>query len=65
MFDNTPELKLERVVTLFRDLNPSFQDYALKQIDQLLELQNRKDDRKDNRGDNSRRDDGPEHPPDR
>jgi transcriptional regulator with XRE-family HTH domain len=40
MFSSTPELKLERVVALFKELNPSFQDYALKQIDQLLELQN-------------------------
>ncbi|MDR1445040.1 MAG: helix-turn-helix domain-containing protein [Treponema sp.] len=40
MFNTTPELKLERIVALFKELNPSFQDYALKQIDQLLELQN-------------------------
>ncbi|MDR2178019.1 MAG: helix-turn-helix domain-containing protein [Treponema sp.] len=44
MFNNVPELKLERIVALFKELNPRFQDYALKQIDQLLELQNRKDD---------------------
>jgi transcriptional regulator with XRE-family HTH domain len=43
MFNAAPELKLERVVALFKELNPSFQDYALKQIDQLLELQNRRD----------------------
>ncbi|MDR3147800.1 MAG: helix-turn-helix domain-containing protein [Treponema sp.] len=44
MFNNTPEMKLERVVAAFKELNPSFQDYAIKQIDQLLELQNRQDD---------------------
>jgi transcriptional regulator with XRE-family HTH domain len=43
MFKAAPELKLERVVALFKELSPSFQDYALKQIDQLLELQNRRD----------------------
>ncbi|MDR2375951.1 MAG: helix-turn-helix domain-containing protein [Treponema sp.] len=45
MFDSASQLKLERVVALFKELRPSFQDYALKQIDQLLELQNRKDDK--------------------
>ncbi|MDR2135680.1 MAG: helix-turn-helix domain-containing protein [Treponema sp.] len=55
MFNKAPELKLERVVALFKELNPSFQDYALKQIDQLLELQNRKD---DEAPDGEARDDG-------
>ena len=36
MFDTISQLKLERVLTLFKELNPCFQDYALKQIDQLL-----------------------------
>jgi hypothetical protein len=39
MFNKTPEQKLERIMNLFNALNPHFQDYALKQIDQLIELQ--------------------------
>jgi transcriptional regulator with XRE-family HTH domain len=39
MFNKTPEQKLERIMSLFNELNPHFQDYALKQIDQLIELQ--------------------------
>jgi transcriptional regulator with XRE-family HTH domain len=40
MFNTATEHNLERVTTLFKELNPGFQDYVLKQIDQLLELQN-------------------------
>jgi transcriptional regulator with XRE-family HTH domain len=39
MFNKTPEQKMERIMSLFNELNPYFQDYALKQIDQLTELQ--------------------------
>ena len=39
MFNKTPEQKMERIMNLFNELNPHFQDYALKQIDQLIELQ--------------------------
>ena len=31
--------KLERAMSIFKNLSPEFQDYALKQIDNLLELQ--------------------------
>ncbi|MHB9292611.1 hypothetical protein Holit_01712 [Hollandina sp. SP2] len=41
MFNTAAEHNLERVTTLFKALNPEFQDYVLKQIDQLVELQNR------------------------
>jgi transcriptional regulator with XRE-family HTH domain len=41
MFNTATEHNLERVITLFKELNPEFQNYILKQIDQLLELQNR------------------------
>jgi hypothetical protein len=40
MFNTATEQKLKRVTALFKELNPNFQDYVLKQIDQLLELQN-------------------------
>ena len=39
-FDTTPEEKLEKISRLFLDLCPEFQDFVLKQIDELIELQN-------------------------
>jgi transcriptional regulator with XRE-family HTH domain len=39
MFIHTPDEKLERVKSYFKELNPEFQNYLLKQIDLLLELQ--------------------------
>jgi transcriptional regulator with XRE-family HTH domain len=41
MFISTPDEKSERIATLFKELNPEFQDYVLSQIDQLINLQNR------------------------
>jgi len=40
MFNSTPEEKLERVTALFNELYPEFQDFVLRQIDELIELQN-------------------------
>lgn len=35
-----PNKNLQEVLTLFAELRPEFQDYVLKQIGQLLEMQN-------------------------
>ncbi|MCL2808872.1 MAG: helix-turn-helix domain-containing protein [Treponema sp.] len=40
MFNSTPEEKLERVTATFNELYPDFQDFVLRQIDELIELQN-------------------------
>jgi len=40
MFNSTPEEKLERITQVFNELYPEFQDFVLKQIDELVELQN-------------------------
>ncbi|MCL2442872.1 MAG: helix-turn-helix domain-containing protein [Treponema sp.] len=40
MFNNTSEEKMERVTALFNELYPEFQDFVLRQIDELIELQN-------------------------
>jgi transcriptional regulator with XRE-family HTH domain len=39
MFNSTPEQKLDRVTSLFGELYPEFQDFVLRQIDELIELQ--------------------------
>jgi transcriptional regulator with XRE-family HTH domain len=43
MFNKSPEEKIERIINLFNELNPPFQDYVLKQIDQLIALQKQVD----------------------
>jgi len=40
MFNSTPEEKLERITSLFNELYPEYQDFVLRQIDELIELQN-------------------------
>jgi transcriptional regulator with XRE-family HTH domain len=40
MFNSSREEKLERMTNLFNELYPEFQDFILKQIDDLIELQN-------------------------
>ena len=40
IFNNTSEEKLERMTNLFNELHPEFQDFVLRQIDELIELQN-------------------------
>jgi transcriptional regulator with XRE-family HTH domain len=40
MFNTTPEQKLERMTNLFSELYPEFQDFVLKQIGELIDLQN-------------------------
>ena len=40
MFNSTQEEKLERMTGLFNELYPEFQDFILRQIDELIELQN-------------------------
>ena len=42
MFTSSPIEKRERILSLFNELNPQFQDYALSVIDRLLKLQNEK-----------------------
>jgi transcriptional regulator with XRE-family HTH domain len=42
LFHNAPLEKRERIVRLFNELNPQFQDYALTVIDRLLLLQKEK-----------------------
>jgi len=42
MFQSSPVEKRERILSLFNELNPQFQDYALAVIDRLLQLQNKK-----------------------
>jgi len=39
MFISSPTEKKERILNLFNELNPQFQDYALVVIDRLLKLQ--------------------------
>jgi transcriptional regulator with XRE-family HTH domain len=48
MFNSTPEEKLERMTSLFNELRPEFQDFILKQIDELIELQNGNNQRHEN-----------------
>jgi transcriptional regulator with XRE-family HTH domain len=36
MFFKTPDEKLQRMISLFNELPPKFQDYAMVQIEQLL-----------------------------
>jgi transcriptional regulator with XRE-family HTH domain len=38
MFFNTPGEKLQRMASLFSELPPRFQDYAMQQIEQLLKI---------------------------
>jgi transcriptional regulator with XRE-family HTH domain len=42
MFHSSPVEKRERILGLFNELNPQFQDYALTIIDHLLKLQHEK-----------------------
>ena len=41
MFRSTSDRRLERIIALFQQLEPAFQDYVLEQTDRLLALQNR------------------------
>ncbi|MDR3341511.1 MAG: helix-turn-helix domain-containing protein [Treponema sp.] len=41
MFNQNPEEEFTKLVTLFRELEPRFQNYILKQIDLLLTLQDK------------------------
>jgi len=40
MFKSTSEEKLERVISHFNELYPEYQDFVLRQIDELIVLQN-------------------------
>jgi len=40
MFNSTPEEKMERITSLFNELYPEYQAFVLRQIDELIELQN-------------------------
>ena len=42
IFQSAPVEKRERIISLFNELNPQFQDYALTVIDHLLQLQKKK-----------------------
>ena len=39
MLNTTAEEKLERMTGLFNELSPEYQDFVLRQIDELIELQ--------------------------
>lgn len=43
MFENILNEKTDKAISLFKELNPEFQDYVLQQIDKLLELQTKND----------------------
>ena len=38
MFFKTPGEKLQRMISLFNELPPKFQDYAMMQVEQLLKV---------------------------
>ena len=40
MFRSASDSRLERIIALFQQLEPAFQDYVLEQTDHLLALQN-------------------------
>jgi transcriptional regulator with XRE-family HTH domain len=40
MFNSTQKEKMEHMIGLFNELYPEFQDFVLRQIDELIELQN-------------------------
>jgi transcriptional regulator with XRE-family HTH domain len=40
MFKTSSAEKLKKITSLFAELKPEFQDFVLKQIDQLIDLQN-------------------------
>jgi len=42
MFNSTPQEKMERMTSVFNELYPEYQDFVLRQIDELIELQNSK-----------------------
>jgi len=42
MFHKTPGEKLQRMVNLYNELPPKFQDYVTQQIEQLLTMTNEK-----------------------
>jgi hypothetical protein len=39
MFDTSPERKLDRIAGLFSELNPHFQNFVVRQIEELIETQ--------------------------
>jgi transcriptional regulator with XRE-family HTH domain len=41
VFDQNPEEKFTKLVSLYKELEPHFQKYILKEIDLLLEIQDR------------------------
>jgi transcriptional regulator with XRE-family HTH domain len=38
MFYKTPDEKIQRMINLFNELTPKFQDYVIKQVEQLLNV---------------------------
>lgn len=49
MFDkDPPDVKLEEMIGLFRELNPYFQDFLFEMMNKLIKLQNTNKDKKDN-----------------
>ena len=42
MFNNPTNNKFEIAMNVFKELNPEYQEFVLKQIDALLEIQNNK-----------------------
>jgi transcriptional regulator with XRE-family HTH domain len=42
MFSKDPDLEFTKLVSLYKELNPQYQEYILKQIDLLLDMQDKK-----------------------
>ncbi|GLC88752.1 helix-turn-helix domain-containing protein [Lysinibacillus piscis] len=42
MFKNPADTKFEMAMNVFKELNPDYQEFVLKQIDELLKIQNKK-----------------------
>lgn len=41
MFNHDPEKEFTKLVSLYKELNPKYQEYVLKQIDLLLDMQDK------------------------
>lgn len=46
MFKSPADTKFEMAMTIFKELNPEYQEFVLKQIDELLKIQNNRKNKK-------------------
>jgi hypothetical protein len=42
LFDHNPEKEYTKLLSLYKELTPEYQDLIIKQIDNLLEIQDKK-----------------------